>query len=98
MRLGEVRRLELRSDKRQPVRLAVWIDPGDGGAFIDCLMSDVSGGGARVTVPTDAHVPDSFILHLGGSNHARRTCEVTWRDGQELGLQFTSRAIFTIAA
>jgi PilZ domain-containing protein len=98
MRLSEVRTLELRGDKRQPVHLAVWIDPEDDAACIDCRMTNVSEGGARITVAPGAQVPNTFTLHLGGSHHARRTCEVVWRSDGDVGVRFTSRAIFTIAA
>jgi hypothetical protein len=87
---------ELRSERRTPVQLPVQIDPGDRQSFINCFMTDVSAAGARLRVPHDVRLPDTFMLYLGGANQARRQCELIWQNQEEIGMKFSGRPAFTV--
>ena len=60
----------------------------------DCLITDVSDGGARLYVE-GLEPPDDFTLCFGSTGE-RRACRVVWRLGHELGAAFvdTARANF----
>lgn len=51
----------------------------------DCLVTDVSDGGARLHVE-GCEVPQRFILWLTPND--RRECQMAWRLGHEIGVQF----------
>jgi PilZ domain len=55
----------------------------------DCLVTDVSDGGARLYVE-GLEVPDEFTLSFAGDE--RRACRVIWRLGYEVGVAFADSA------
>jgi hypothetical protein len=58
------------------------------GHFIsDCLVKDISPGGACLVVPVAEVVPDYFRLNYGSEDLAPK-CRVRWRNGDEMGVEF----------
>jgi hypothetical protein len=56
-----------------------------------CIVSDFSNGGAKITGLDPRTVPDAFILRI--SPHSRaQVCHVVRRSKDELGVQFTGEA------
>jgi hypothetical protein len=53
----------------------------------DCLVTDISDGGARLYAEGIV-IPDQFVLLLTGSRTVRRECRVVWRLGNEIGVEF----------
>ena len=53
----------------------------------DCLVTDISDGGARLYAEGIV-IPDQFVLLLTGSRTERRECRVVWRLGNEIGVEF----------
>ena len=56
---------------------------------ISCSMTNHSDGGAKLDVASPLGIPATFELKLPGQP-GRRLCEVIWRRGNALGVQFTS--------
>jgi PilZ domain len=54
-----------------------------------CILSDLSGGGARLTGIRANTIPDEFRLRTPLGD--RRSCHVVWRTDNELGVRFTDR-------
>lgn len=54
---------------------------------VDCVVRDISDGGARLAVSEAALVPDSFEVHIPQKDRTHQ-CDVKWRRGDEMGLQF----------
>lgn len=54
---------------------------------IDCIVRDVSLGGARIGVPPEVTLPDCFDLFIPCRNEIRRAW-VAWRAGTVIGLGF----------
>ncbi|SFL51121.1 PilZ domain-containing protein [Methylobacterium pseudosasicola] len=54
---------------------------------IDCVVRDVSLGGARIGVPVEATLPDCFDLFIPCRNETRRAF-VAWRAGAMVGIGF----------
>ena len=54
---------------------------------IQCVVLDISRGGARLHVHIQSELPDQFILHIEADNSTRQ-CEVVWRSKDELGVRF----------
>lgn len=54
---------------------------------IDCVIRNVSDGGAKLEVGSVKDVPVSFDLLVPG--HRPQHCRVVWRALRELGVQYT---------
>ncbi|MDP4004010.1 PilZ domain-containing protein [Methylobacterium sp. NEAU K] len=54
---------------------------------IDCIVRDVSLGGAKIRVPSTATLPDCFDLFIPCRSETRRAW-VAWRDGDVFGIGF----------
>ncbi len=64
-------------------RGAVVIDPR--WPALDCVVIDLSAGGACVHVEGQAPIPERVtFIHSG----TRKSCRVVWRKGRRLGLQY----------
>jgi hypothetical protein len=63
------------------VRVAVFLPE------INCVVRDVSLGGARIGVPPAAMLPDCFDLFIPCRNETRRVF-VAWRAGTTIGIAF----------
>ena len=81
-------------DKRKHVRApgnnraAVIYVPNDPQPIM-CTVSDISDGGAGLTVISTKAIPDKFTLEIKGE-HRRKSCTVVWRkDPHHLGVSFT---------
>jgi len=71
----------LRKNPRHEVHFLAQLDIG-ASVPLDCMISDLSESGAKLTVRDDTAVPDRFTLVL------RRHCRVVRRLDGQLGVQF----------
>ena len=53
----------------------------------DCMITDISKTGARLFAD-GVDVPDQFHLLISGERYSRRECQVVWRLGGEIGVNF----------
>lgn len=82
---------EKRRGLRRPVGyLATIVRPEDGSHLADCMVLDLSEGGARLRVKAEIELPKRFILMLARVAKVLRRCETVWRRGPEMGVQFVS--------
>ena len=59
----------------------------DGGRTrLDCVIRNLSDGGAKLEVPTVKNIPPSFDLMV--PRHRPHHCRVAWRALKEIGVQF----------
>jgi hypothetical protein len=54
----------------------------------DCVVSDMSAGGARLVVKQPADIPKEFVLLLTESGNVVRRCQVVWSRQNHLGVRF----------
>jgi hypothetical protein len=54
-----------------------------------CILTDLSGGGARLSGVRANTIPDDFRLRTPLGD--RYTCHVVWRTDNELGVRFTGQ-------
>jgi hypothetical protein len=76
---------------RRKHKRSTWNRPGvilslTGRRIIDCLVKDLSEGGARIAVPREEVVPDYLRLDYGGK--LQPECTVRWRRQSEMGVKF----------
>ena len=74
---------ERRKTTRHDISYLAQIDPGDGSAPLSCIISDISLGGAKLTVG-GKDVPEEFTLLF------RRRCRVTRRADGQIGVRFVA--------
>jgi PilZ domain len=54
----------------------------------DCVVMDISEGGARLLAADGAEVPEEFMLLLDSDADAGCRCRVVWRLDNEIGAEF----------
>lgn len=72
---------------RQPVTVAARLFAPDMTTSLDCVLRDISQGGALVAVADNASVPDRLYLWQEDVG-AMVPCEVRWRRHDIVGLKF----------
>jgi PilZ domain-containing protein len=55
---------------------------------VECQVMDISANGAKIISSMPSQVPDRFELALTKGDEKRRMCEVAWRRGKTIGVQF----------
>jgi hypothetical protein len=56
---------------------------------IECTVTDLSRGGARLSFDRSRTLPDEFRLSV--ENGVKRLCKVVWKKGNEVGVAFQHR-------
>ncbi len=57
------------------------------GSGIDCLVRNISDGGANLEVESQIGIPSSFDLVIN-VEHSNRHCHVVWRKARRIGVAF----------
>jgi hypothetical protein len=58
-----------------------------GGSGIDCLVRNMSDGGANLEVESQNGIPSSFELVIN-VEHSNHRCHVVWRKARRIGVEF----------
>jgi hypothetical protein len=92
----EARGMKTRNEQRQKklARALIRFDGGRGEA--ECILRDVSLDGARLLVANTFGIPSEFRLFVG--DEPERACFVRWRKTRQLGVQFLSPALASLAS
>lgn len=79
---------DMRRHKRQKTRLrAGRIVDCDNNFLCDCVISDMSPGGARLKLPVDVVLPDEIILFDELENTVA-LATLRWRSGSNAGIEY----------
>jgi hypothetical protein len=74
------------------MRRAATVSFGAARAPVDCVIWDMSEGGARLAVALPlAELPPRFTLNLFKDCAVQKDCEVVWSDKRFVGVKFTGR-------
>jgi hypothetical protein len=79
-------RLEKRLSPRRNTMIIATIVYDGGRSRVDCVIRNLSDGGAKLEVATVRGIPASFDLMVPG--HRPQHCRVAWRALKEMGVQF----------
>jgi len=77
-----------REPRRQLDRKPAWISVDNGMTRRECLVLDVSPGGARIATDEAMDIRDNFEMALVPDHPKRELCEVVWRRGKTYGIKF----------
>jgi hypothetical protein len=58
-----------------------------GGGGVDCMVRNISSGGARVDIANPVGVPPTFTLVIEADQFMRR-CHAVWNDDKRIGVAF----------
>ncbi len=81
---------EMRASPRHRVFKGAVIVFNAGRSTFNCVMRDVSLGGARLQVDPLLAIPAQFELLTADA--PRRPCRLAWRSGQQIGISFLAAA------
>jgi hypothetical protein len=80
------------AERRREARIAAgrigWVAFQKGSRLRECFVRDESGGGAQITIDETANLPHAFYLHFSAHFVWRRYCQVIWRSGGTVGVEF----------
>jgi hypothetical protein len=86
------RNREERKSVRRFTRRAATVSFGAERAAVECVIWDISEGGARLAVALPmADLPPRFTLNLFRDGAVQRVCEVVWMDKRFVGVRFTEQ-------
>ena len=77
-----------REPRRQLRKQPAWFAVDDGMTRRECLVLDVSPGGAKIITDAEIDVRDRLELALVPAHPKRQPCEVVWRRGNVYGIRF----------
>ena len=83
-------RTKVQREPRRQLRKqrSTWMTIDNGMTKIECVVLDVSPGGAKIVTDAAFDVRDSFELALVPEHTTRQSCEVVWRRGKTYGVKF----------
>jgi hypothetical protein len=81
-------RVDLRKAPRWPMHYPALISREDGSPHIKCLVWQMTGIGARLTVGMQDQIPDQFVLMPAKDERGRRWCQALWRTQMIIGVRF----------
>jgi PilZ domain len=77
-----------REPRRDMRKRTAWITVDGDATQRECVVLDVSPGGARIVTDAAIDVSTKFGLQLVASHPKRQPCEVVWRKGNIYGIKF----------
>jgi hypothetical protein len=78
-----------RESERKASRLRVWADPGGTAPATDCVVVDISEGGALLSPIKPTKLPSRFSLQRDGTTKMS-DAEVVWRGNGMIGVRFSA--------
>lgn len=77
-----------RKNPRRNINIKGLVVDDTGVVIGDCVVADMSEGGAKITKFGSAIVPDKFKVALTKQGTVCRRCEVAWRTDLAIGIRF----------
>jgi hypothetical protein len=78
----------MKREVRKSLRQSGWITLDGGFAARPCVVQDMSGSGAKITLDDSSALAGRLRLAFSRDARTGRHCEVVWRRGKSLGLKF----------
>ena len=79
-----------RKSPRKKISAVVFLYTTEGWPLGECVIKDISTGGARLAHALSDEIPAEFLLSFSRDGKVRRRCEVRWRTEKEIGVRFLS--------
>jgi hypothetical protein len=79
---------EQRTHPRVEARYTAWIEVADGLPARECIVREISDGGAKLGVKVPDQIPEEFTLRLTVDGTTSYRCRVVWRSDENIGVGF----------
>jgi hypothetical protein len=80
--------IERRKHRRIAILQPATVLRRDGTLVADCVLRDISVGGARLRFEVMASVPRELSLRMPRGGKVHRHCEIVWQIRNEMGVRF----------
>ncbi len=85
----------MRRERRRNIRVE-WHSPGkiydgEGDLLGECVIKDLSNGGAKITGIAVRKVPGEFMLRIARGAVGMRRCHVLWKSATTMGVAFVDK-------
>lgn len=81
-----------RRHMRRTVNMAVKLVTTPDGPLRDCVVLDISEGGARLEIDPPDEALQEFTIVFSPTGHPCRLCRVVWRANKQVGVEFRKSA------
>ena len=82
--------VERRKHRRVKVSQPVTVLRRDGSPIADCMLRDISAGGARLQFDMIPDIPPALSLRVPRGGRVHRHCELVWQTDNEAGVRFVA--------
>ena len=82
--------IERRKHRRIEVLQPATVLRRDGSLVADCVLRDISVGGARLRFDAMLEIPRELSLRMPRGGKVHRHCEVVWQSTHEMGVRFVA--------
>jgi PilZ domain len=80
--------MRTRKHPRKIIKAVGYLYTNDGWPIGECVVRDISAGGAKFVHKITDELPGHLILALSKGGHVRRACELVWRKDDQVGVRF----------
>ena len=84
--------MRTRKHPRKAVNTRGFLYSKDGWPIGECVVRDISAGGAKFVHKITDELPSHLTLALSKDGHVRRSCELVWRKDDQVGVRFVQSA------
>jgi hypothetical protein len=84
--------MRARKYPRKAIKAVGYLYTSDGWPIGECVVRDISAGGAKFVHKITGELPGELILALSKDAHVRRSCELVWRKDDQVGVRFVQVA------
>jgi hypothetical protein len=81
-----------RKHPRKSINTLGYLYTNEGWPIGECVVRDISAGGAKFVHKITDELPAQLILALSKDGHVRRSCELVWRKDDQAGVRFVQPA------
>jgi len=78
--------IERRKHPRTPAKIEATVVLGDGVERLSAAITDISGAGARVSLPDPGRITEAFYMLV--PEHGLQPCRMVWRRRGVMGVSF----------
>jgi PilZ domain len=81
-----------RKHSRKIINARGYLYTNEGWPIGECVVRDISAGGAKFVHKITDELPGHLILALSKDGHVRRSCKLVWRRDDQVGVRFIQPA------
>ena len=80
-----------RARPRRVLNRPVWLFSSTSAKPTMGLLINISHSGAKLSIQPGSELPDTFEMAMSTDRTVTRSCQVVWRDGSAMGVEFVDK-------